>query len=700
MYRGRVGYEKIPQPYLKNLELDRLKSLHHAKISSIKSRTLGTGTLDNTLPQTSKMKHLKLRQKKKQMRRERDGEIMRGNKLLLRKMTKIITTSGSGGGGENSPNVRPKKSLNAIRRSQELARISHANKQILARMLSVKSDHDVKQLLQDSIHHDKIVNRLRMVKYEGDESSISEVSKRGLRKLNDEIRESEEVESTLSGSITTEWASRGSKNVTKNNITKIPEAIMGPETKKEKKEMVSVDSNRADGQPSSPPSLKKGQSAPSILSPNTRKVNAHEDLKQIGSAAMKDVKALSAKNLNRERVEGSKEPPKANADLRKRFTRQMSSIMPSKGEFHLLKQNKGVTILRNGHAEARCQASVDIIKKRNGKIRIHVTSKKIHEVNNIHLDCWVDLGVKGAREVLDVKNAHLIGEDGEEEINATRNELLDLAWGLLDYANVTFDDDDRMSVKFINPKLIAEHSVAVGSGNRNVIHDVLKEEDDDEDDSDNNDSENNVNDKILERLLALNYSDSLIKDQGEGAVGQDGENDTRERRASVRKHLGKLDTTDAPEREYRKSLEEDSCVVSRPSTSAEINEKINRKFRVRCNVIDALDKGDDIEIEPVECDVSFSNQRKGRIIDIAAKPVADAVKVRGVELVLSRTSIRVPSLVSVDIEATETYIETLSNNVSFKINEEDIITGEKVVKLVMNHGEGSSASPSRPHSRV
>ena len=92
MYRGRVGYEAIPQPFLRNLELTRLKQLHKSKISNINTRTSGSGTLDNTLPETSTMRHLQLRQKKKQMIAERNDEIARSNRHLLQKITKIITT--------------------------------------------------------------------------------------------------------------------------------------------------------------------------------------------------------------------------------------------------------------------------------------------------------------------------------------------------------------------------------------------------------------------------------------------------------------------------------------------------------------------------------------------------------------------------------------------------------------------------------
>ena len=135
MYRGRVGYEAIPQPFLRNLELTRLKQLHKSKISNINTRTSGSGTLDHTLPETSTMRHLQLRQKKKQMIAERNDEIARSNRHLLQKITKIITTEDhEAADGGNTPT----KSLNAIRRSKELNRISKANKSILKRMMNVK----------------------------------------------------------------------------------------------------------------------------------------------------------------------------------------------------------------------------------------------------------------------------------------------------------------------------------------------------------------------------------------------------------------------------------------------------------------------------------------------------------------------------------------------------------------------------------
>ena len=92
MYRSRIGFDADPKPFLREKHKEKAHRIHMKKMKEIKSRSLGSGTLNNTLPETSKMKHLRMRQKQKSMKAQRNNEIATENKILLKKMTQIITT--------------------------------------------------------------------------------------------------------------------------------------------------------------------------------------------------------------------------------------------------------------------------------------------------------------------------------------------------------------------------------------------------------------------------------------------------------------------------------------------------------------------------------------------------------------------------------------------------------------------------------
>lgn len=140
------------------------------KIQEIKSRPSGSGTLDNRLPATSQMKHLQMRQKQKSMKAQRNNEIASENRMLLKKIAKIITTIPQEMAIEEPNN----KSLNAKGRTAELGRISKENQKILHRMLAVRSQHDIGKLKKEAAHHEKLLKRLRMVKYKPRDASMSE----------------------------------------------------------------------------------------------------------------------------------------------------------------------------------------------------------------------------------------------------------------------------------------------------------------------------------------------------------------------------------------------------------------------------------------------------------------------------------------------------------------------------------------------
>ena len=69
------------------------------------------------------------------MKAQRNNEIASENRMLLKKITKIITTIPPEMAVDDTPN---NKSLNAKGRTAELSRISRENQKILQRMMAVR----------------------------------------------------------------------------------------------------------------------------------------------------------------------------------------------------------------------------------------------------------------------------------------------------------------------------------------------------------------------------------------------------------------------------------------------------------------------------------------------------------------------------------------------------------------------------------
>ncbi|CAM9320373.1 unnamed protein product, partial [Heterosigma akashiwo] len=96
MHRARVGKERMPNRILHDKDVARTFELHKKKMDSIKGRKFGTGTVDSTEPQTSNLTHLRNNEKRMKMRADRFQDIERENKLLLQRMTKILTAEDNG----------------------------------------------------------------------------------------------------------------------------------------------------------------------------------------------------------------------------------------------------------------------------------------------------------------------------------------------------------------------------------------------------------------------------------------------------------------------------------------------------------------------------------------------------------------------------------------------------------------------------
>lgn len=120
--------------------------LHAKKLKDIRGRKKGTGTLDNTAPETTRMKHLQINLKKEQLLEERFSEIERENGILLGKIVHIETHSVM---GEKFANPNPSRgdavkghSLNEAMRKRELMRIGAENEALLRRIMSRKPNYN------------------------------------------------------------------------------------------------------------------------------------------------------------------------------------------------------------------------------------------------------------------------------------------------------------------------------------------------------------------------------------------------------------------------------------------------------------------------------------------------------------------------------------------------------------------------------
>ena len=111
---------------------------------------------------------------------------------------------------------RGNKSLNAKGRSTELDRISRENKKILQRMLTVRSEHDVKKLKADAVHHEKLLKRLRMVKYVPRPDALSEVMRRGRDEIAGEMESiaSKQGDDDMSTAFSVSMTSQSTKKST------------------------------------------------------------------------------------------------------------------------------------------------------------------------------------------------------------------------------------------------------------------------------------------------------------------------------------------------------------------------------------------------------------------------------------------------------------------------------------------------------
>lgn len=84
-FRGKTA---LPNMYLalaltSNVPQAKFRAHHEKRLDEISRRAPGTGTVDNTAPYTSHLKHLKTRPKKKAILAARDAEVERANRCAF-----------------------------------------------------------------------------------------------------------------------------------------------------------------------------------------------------------------------------------------------------------------------------------------------------------------------------------------------------------------------------------------------------------------------------------------------------------------------------------------------------------------------------------------------------------------------------------------------------------------------------------------
>ena len=172
----------------KKREIAHCQRIHAQKLAAIRSRKSGTGTLDNTLPETAKMKHLKLKLKKLQLQEDRYNEIEHENKLLLQKMSRIITTHSE----EFAPTTHKHgPSLNARARKWELMRVSKENKEILARLEKCQPTFDAAEWTAKRAEEEKWLRRLKKVHYKPPPGNLKDIARTEIKKLHQNIAATE-----------------------------------------------------------------------------------------------------------------------------------------------------------------------------------------------------------------------------------------------------------------------------------------------------------------------------------------------------------------------------------------------------------------------------------------------------------------------------------------------------------------------------
>ena len=147
------GFPPTSSRLVARKERRRKRRLHEQKLREISNRKPGhrakpgawmDAGFDNAPPKTVGMRHLAVNAKRERLIEERCEEIERQNRLLLARMTQIMSSKGVFKRTTEKPPPGP-RSLNIATRRKELLRIVSENAKILARINSVQPQYNVRK---------------------------------------------------------------------------------------------------------------------------------------------------------------------------------------------------------------------------------------------------------------------------------------------------------------------------------------------------------------------------------------------------------------------------------------------------------------------------------------------------------------------------------------------------------------------------
>jgi len=555
-------------------------------------------------------------------------------RILLQKMTKIITSIPP---ELLDPNLgKPNKSLNARGRSTEMDRISVDNQKILHRMMSVTSMHDHKKMKAEFKHHNKLLKRLAMVKYTPSEASLSQVSKRGLHQNSAELSSvapSHTFTSTDGTSVDMDSVLSQSQSHAKSHNTHKSHRKKGNKLAKTVPAQINT----------SVPGTPTAEDNEEVMF--KRRNSTKDELTLLGQAALMDQETEAEDQFDEVKQDQQIEKLMKNNNVTnpraRKLTKRLSALDMSRGEYNLVKQTKGVAVLREGVPVDRDQALVAVTKKRDGRIRVHV---KNAGTTALEINCFEDIGVVEARELLGVENKHYFGDDGEgaKASAAKREELLELSWGLIDFAQVQYemreDGGEKFVVAFVNPIMVAQQSILPGG--------------------------------------KLGSFGGTMESFGSGMQGS-------------------LDGSSFP------GSSTDLLPLGKPPrpSTAEIIAVVAESRDVSIVVADAPETE---LVKTVSVKLSLKNKRRPGVVDIVAtvtggnKTFCDMIE-GGVLL----TSVGIPTLVSIDPELTTSYVHGLIGSLKVQLVNMDKRDGENVdvgPRLLVRGGRPQT-TPFVPHSR-
>lgn len=121
---------------------------HQQRLRSVKP------SVDNSAPTVRP--HLYQKLKKAQQEEDRCSEIERQNRILVRRMTTIMSRSGV----DDKPPSSAPPSLNQVRRKQEMARITKENYALLKRIQERPPSYSHLQWEQDRERNEKLAERI------------------------------------------------------------------------------------------------------------------------------------------------------------------------------------------------------------------------------------------------------------------------------------------------------------------------------------------------------------------------------------------------------------------------------------------------------------------------------------------------------------------------------------------------------------